>query len=248
MPRLMQWPLLLAVALLVCLVNLGCGSGGHPAAGSAADGGSATGSGSAPGGSVAAGGGNAPGAPGSNGSDGAPGAPGTNGQDNGGGGPTAPASPITIPDVIHLWGHSVAEAMNALVNGVPLNGENNAYIGLLAQCPDRHTLCVNLKTKVDTTHSGLTLCQASGVTDPPLNSVVYPGDTIWVGTGDRPCASYQTPYPPSPSPSGGQSSTSPSGGQSSTSPSGGQSSTSPSGGQSSTSSGGGQSPVDASSP
>src|SRR5207244_12150936 len=127
-------------------------------------------------------------------------------------------------------------------------GQKIPSLDYLTHCPDRHTLCVNLKTKVHTTHHFLTLCQASGVTDPPLNSMVYPGDTIWVGTGDLPCTSYQTPYPPSPSPSGGRSSTSPSGGQSSTSPSGGQSSTSPSSGQSSTSPSGGQSPVDASSP
>jgi hypothetical protein len=227
MPRLMQWPLLLAVALLVCLVNLGCGSSsGHPAAGSAADGGSA-----------AAGSGSAPGAPGSNGSDGAPGAPGTNGQNNGGGGPTAPGSPITIPNIVKLYGQLVENAMNSLKYGVPLPGEGNAYEGIIAQCGG--TLCVNLKTKVDLNKQWLSRCLASGDTEPPRDSVVPRGSTIWVLTGGQPCAPWETSHPSSPSPSGGQSSTSPGGGQPSTSPSGGQSSTSPSGGQS---------PVDTSSP
>jgi hypothetical protein len=246
MPRLMQWPLLLAVALLVCLVNLGCGSGGHPAAGSAADGGSATGSGSAPGGSGAAGGGNAPGTPGSNGSDGAPGAPGTNGQNNGGGGPTAPGSPITIPNIVKLYGQLVENAMNSLKYGIPLPGEGNAYEGIIAQCGG--TLCVKLKTKVDLNKQWLSRCLASGDTEPPRDSVVPRGSTIWVLTGGQPCAPWETSHPSSPSPGGGQSSTSPSDSQSSTSPSDSQSSTSPSDSQSSTSPSDGQSPVDTSSP
>jgi hypothetical protein len=68
MLRLRKWQLL-AVAVLVCLAPLGCGSSGHAAAGSATDGGSATTGGkSTLGGSVTTGGGGASGAPGSNGS------------------------------------------------------------------------------------------------------------------------------------------------------------------------------------
>jgi hypothetical protein len=246
MLRLRQWQLLV-VALLVCFAPLGCGSSGHTAAGPAADGGTAaTGGGGAPGGSAATGGGGAPGAPGSNRSAGAQGAPGANGQNGGGGGATAPGAPIYIPEIIHLWGRSIDDAMNSLLNGKPLPGEGNGYYGIVEQCGD--TLCVNVEVKVDPQHPNLTLCQSSGRTDPKYFSKVDRGSTIFVLTGWQPCKPGQTPYPPSPDPGGGQSSTDPGGGQSSTDPGGGQSSTDPGGGQSSTDPGGGQSPVDTSSP
>ena len=271
MQRLRYWRPL-AAALLVCLAVPGCGSSGHPKAGTATDvrsvapgsgsavgGSTAPGSGSAPGGSAGAGGASvpggsaatggarassgsartggatasgksttagagAPGAPGSSGSADAPGAPGGNGQPGSGGGLTAPGAPITIPDIIHLFRQSPEAAIKSLEDGIPLPGETNPYLGIIPQCPDHKTLCVTIKVKVGTTHPELTLCEASGVTEPPLKSVIYPGATIWVLTGPQPCTPSQTPYPPSPSPGGGQSSASP-GGSHSPKPSAGQSPT-----------------------
>jgi hypothetical protein len=176
--RLRQWPLL-TVALLVCLVTLGCGSSVHTATGSAAGRESA-----------AAGGRSAPGAPEANGSAGAEGAPVANGQNGGGGGPAAPGAPIKIPDVIQSQGASIDDVMNSLENGVPLPTESNAYNGIIAQCGGQ--LCVTVKVKPGPAGQGppgLTQCESTGHTEPPAGSVVYPGSTIWILTGTQPCTS-----------------------------------------------------------
>jgi hypothetical protein len=209
MLRFRRWPLL-PVALLVAITLVGCGgTSRHTAAPSAKPATDA--------GSTASGGGDgAPGAPGSNGSGGAPGAPGGSGQNGAGNSPTAPGAPIMIPDIVLLYGQPINAAINSLEYGSPLPGETNGYNGVVAQCGG--TLCVTIETKVDAAFANLSHCVASGVTDPPYNSVVARGSTIWVLTGGAPCEPWETPYPPSQSPSG-QTSPSPSG-QPTPSPSG----------------------------
>ena len=192
----------------------GSATAGGPAAtggASASKGSAGTGSGSASGGPAATGGGNVPAAPGSNGSAGAPGAPGGNGQ-NSSGGPTALGAPITIPDIVHMWSAFVAAAINSLEYGIPLPGETNRYTGIIAQCGGR--LCLNVQVEMDPNNEfpSMTHCRATGITIPPLGTVVHRGATVWILTGTQPCPSYEPPWPPgssggtpSPTPSGGSS-------------------------------------------
>lgn len=161
----------------------------------------------------------APGAAGGNGNGagGAPGAPGGNGQNGGG---QAAGAPITIPDIVQMWGAFVASAIDSLEKGIPLPGESNAYTGIIDQCGG--TLCLNVQVKMDpdNKYPSMTHCRATGITIPPLGSVVERGTTVWILTGTQPCPSYEPPWPPGNS--GGTSSAVPSGGSSSA---GGSSST-----------------------
>jgi hypothetical protein len=194
---------------------------GPTAGGSAAAGGGAATGGSATGGSAtrpAGSGKGAPGAPGAaggngNGAGGAPGAPGGNGQNGGGGGQAALGAPITIPDIVQLWGAWVASAVNSMEYGAPLPGEKNIYNGVIDQCGG--TLCVNVQVEKDpdNKYPSMTHCRATGITIPALGSVVQRGTTVWILTGTQPCPSYEPPWPPVSS--GGTSSAVPGGGPSS---------------------------------
>jgi hypothetical protein len=123
-----------------------------------------------------------------------------NGPNNDGAGPAAPGAPIKIPDIVLLEGQPIESVMNSLIYGVALPEEGNTYTGFLAQCGGK--LCVKLATRVDPPRAYLSSCVASGVTDPPLDSLVPRGSTIWILTGGQPCEPGETPYPPSGSPSG----------------------------------------------
>jgi hypothetical protein len=180
MRKLRHWQPGIA-ALIACLAVVGCGHGGAALAGG--NGNQST----AAGGTSGADGPGAPGAPGQNEPNGAKGAPGGNGSNGGNGGKGgARGAPIKIPDIVQTYGLSISVVMNLLINGEPDKGVK----GLAAECGGQ--LCVTLKTRpggtADDDDNRITQCQFVGRTDPKIGDVVYSRDTIWVLTGNLPCA------------------------------------------------------------
>jgi hypothetical protein len=185
MLTLRRWPLL-AVALIVSLLAPGCGHGPPAIPGQSGSNGT----------NVAS---DTPGAAEAHGM------PGNNGRAHG--------APITIPNIIQSQGEPVDAVRESLLNGFPIPGETNGYDGIIAQCGGH--LCVTIDVKVGSTNHNLinyyNQCTSIGETDPPGNSVVYPGDTIWILTGAQPCPppSSEPPTPGSESPTPGSESPSP---------------------------------------
>jgi hypothetical protein len=112
-----------------------------------------------------------------------------------------------------MWNAWVTSAVNSLEYGAALPGEKNTYNGIIDQCGG--TLCLNVQVEMDpgNKYPAMTHCRATGITIPPLGSVVQRGTTVWILTGTQPCPSYEPPWPPVSS--SGPSSSAPGGGPSS---------------------------------
>jgi hypothetical protein len=170
--------------LIICLSVVGCGHGG-----AISDRGNGNQTATADGTSGTDGGG-PPGAPGPDGSADAKGAPvgnGSNGGHGGNDGSKARGAPIKIPAIVFTQGAPIDAATNLMIIGEPDNDPK--VIGLAEECGGQ--LCVTLRNKPGTGElaDNYTACDFLGETDPPMDSVVHAGDTIWLLTGTKPCSS-----------------------------------------------------------
>jgi hypothetical protein len=76
-----------------------------------------------------------------------------------------------------MWNAWVTSAVNSLEYGAALPGEKNTYNGIIDQCGG--TLCLNVQVEMDpgNKYPAMTHCRATGITIPPLGSVVQRGTT-----------------------------------------------------------------------